>query len=108
MRLAPASGNLRAQGARGVTQGEIRFDAEARLERVSQAASSIGERARAAEAEFLAGLGDRLRQMRSLRAISRRELARRSGISERYIAQIEAGKGNVSIMLLFRFANAMG
>ena len=46
--------------------------------------------------------------MRSLRAISRRELARRSGISERYIAQIEAGKGNVSIMLLFRIANAMG
>ncbi|QWG15868.1 helix-turn-helix domain-containing protein [Bradyrhizobium sediminis] len=41
-----------------------------------------------------------------LRGMSRRELARRSGISERYIAQIEVGKGNVSIMLLLRIAQA--
>jgi transcriptional regulator with XRE-family HTH domain len=39
--------------------------------------------------------------------MSRRQLADRSGISERYIAQIEAGKGNVSIMLLLRIAHAV-
>ncbi len=39
--------------------------------------------------------------------MSRRELARQSGISERYVAQIEAGKGNVSIVLLLRIAYAI-
>jgi XRE family aerobic/anaerobic benzoate catabolism transcriptional regulator len=42
-----------------------------------------------------------------LRNMSRRELARRSRISERYLAQIEAGKGNVSIVLLLRIAHAI-
>jgi len=45
--------------------------------------------------------------MRVLCEMSRRELARRSGISERYLAQIEAGKGNVSIILLLRIAQAI-
>jgi DNA-binding XRE family transcriptional regulator len=59
------------------------------------------------ESEFLALLGDRVRGMRLLRDMSRRELARRSRVSERYITQIEAGKGNVSIVLLLRIANAI-
>ena len=57
--------------------------------------------------EFLALLGDRVRGMRALRDMSRRELARKSRVSERYIAQIEAGKGNVSIVLLLRIAHAI-
>ena len=56
------------------------------------------------ESEFLTQLGDRVREMRALRGMSRRELARRSGLSERYVAQIEAGKGNVSIVRLLRIA----
>jgi DNA-binding XRE family transcriptional regulator len=59
------------------------------------------------ESEFLSLLGDRVRGMRLLREMSRRELARKSRVSERYIAQIEAGKGNVSIMLLLRIAHAI-
>ena len=59
------------------------------------------------EAEFLSLLGDRVRAMRLLREMSRRELAHKSGVSERYIAQIEAGKGNVSIVLLLRIAHAI-
>ena len=39
---------------------------------------------------------------------SRKALAKVSGISERYIAQLESGKGNVSIVLLRRVSNAMG
>ena len=58
------------------------------------------------ESEFLSLLGDRVRAMRLVRDMSRRELARKSRVSERYIAQIEAGKGNVSIMLLLRIAHA--
>jgi DNA-binding XRE family transcriptional regulator len=56
------------------------------------------------ETEFLSQLGGRVRAMRALRGMSRRELARRSGMSERYVAQIEAGKGNVSIVRLLRIA----
>jgi len=59
------------------------------------------------ESAFLAMLGNRVRGMRMLREMSRRELARRSRVSERYIAQIEAGKGNVSIVLLLRIAHAI-
>jgi len=58
----------------------------------------------AQESEFLHQLGGRVREMRALRGMSRRELARRSGMSERYVAQIEAGKGNVSIVRLLRIA----
>ncbi|MGO8909555.1 MAG: helix-turn-helix domain-containing protein [Bradyrhizobium sp.] len=59
------------------------------------------------ESYFLAELGDRVREMRAVCHMSRRELARQSGISERYVAQIEAGKGNVSIVLLLRIAFAI-
>ena len=59
------------------------------------------------EIEFLVLLGDRVRATRLLRDMSRRELARKARVSERYIAQIEAGKGNVSIMLLLRIAHAI-
>ena len=66
-----------------------------------------GNRPAYSESAFLAMLGDRVRGMRMLREMSRRELARRSRVSERYIAQIEAGKGNVSIVLLLRIAHAI-
>jgi DNA-binding XRE family transcriptional regulator len=59
------------------------------------------------ETAFLAELGERVRNSRMRCDMSRRELARRSGISERYIAQIEGGKGNVSIILLLRLASAI-
>ena len=59
------------------------------------------------ETQFLVELGERVRSSRTHCCISRRELARRSGISERYIAQIEGGKGNVSVVLLLRLASAI-
>ncbi len=57
---------------------------------------------------FLEQLGQRVRTMRALRGMSRKVLAKVSGISERYIAQLESGKGNVSIVLLRRVSAAMG
>ena len=64
--------------------------------------------ARDPETGFLEQLGQRVRTMRALRGMSRKVLAKVSGISERYIAQLESGKGNVSIVLLRRVSNAMG
>ena len=60
------------------------------------------------ESGFLDQLGQRVRTMRALRGMSRKVLAKVSGISERYIAQLEGGKGNVSIVLLRRVSHAMG
>ena len=56
---------------------------------------------------FLGRLGERVRTMRSRRGMSRKVLARHSKVSERYLAQLEAGKGNCSIVLLRRIAGAM-
>jgi len=60
------------------------------------------------ESSFLEQLGQRVRTMRGLRGMSRKVLAKTSGISERYIAQLESGKGNVSIVLLRRVSQALG
>jgi DNA-binding XRE family transcriptional regulator len=59
------------------------------------------------ETQFLIQLGERVRVVRALKEMSRRELARQTGISERYLAQIEAGKANVSIVLLLRIIHAV-
>src|SRR4030081_2346395 len=58
-------------------------------------------------AAFPRGGGERVRVMRSRRGMSRKALARHSNVSERYLAQLEAGKGNCSIVLLRRIASAM-
>ena len=60
------------------------------------------------EEAFLFALGQRVRQIRAVRGMSRKELSRVSGLSERYIAQLESGQGNVSIILLRRVSAAMG
>ncbi|MBO1022796.1 MULTISPECIES: helix-turn-helix transcriptional regulator [unclassified Methylobacterium] len=60
------------------------------------------------ESIFLAELGRRVRHARTVRGLSRKLLSQTSGLSERYIAQLESGQGNVSIILLRRVADAMG
>jgi XRE family aerobic/anaerobic benzoate catabolism transcriptional regulator len=60
------------------------------------------------ERSYLAALGDKLRDARAKRGLSRKLLASDSGVSERYLAQLEAGLGNVSILLLRQIAAALG
>jgi XRE family aerobic/anaerobic benzoate catabolism transcriptional regulator len=48
-----------------------------------------------------------VREIRARRGMSRRILARDSGVSERYLASLESGRGNVSILLLKQIAQAM-
>jgi XRE family aerobic/anaerobic benzoate catabolism transcriptional regulator len=56
---------------------------------------------------YLARLGERVRDARARRGMSRKILARDSRVSERYLAQLEAGRGNVSILLLRQIALAL-
>jgi len=57
--------------------------------------------------DYLCRLGERVREERARRGMTRRILARDSGLSERYLAQLESGKGNVSIKLLRRIGDAL-
>jgi len=60
------------------------------------------------DGEYLCQLGERVREARARRGMTRRILARDSGVSERYLAQLEAGQGNISIILLRQVTQAMG
>ena len=56
---------------------------------------------------FLARVGERVRSARARKGISRRVLSEMSGVSPRYLAQLESGKGNISIALLVKIAQAL-
>ena len=60
------------------------------------------------DTRFLVELGGRVRDLRERRGMSRKVLARASQVSERYLAQLETGNGNISVMLLRRVAAALG
>lgn len=57
---------------------------------------------------FLEMVGERVRSARLRKTISRKQLSKISGVSQRYIAQLESGEGNISILLLRRIADALG
>jgi XRE family aerobic/anaerobic benzoate catabolism transcriptional regulator len=59
------------------------------------------------EVEYLRVLGERVRSARARCGMTRKNLAKKSGVSERYLAQLETGKGNVSILLLRQVAYAL-
>jgi XRE family aerobic/anaerobic benzoate catabolism transcriptional regulator len=58
--------------------------------------------------EFLAMLGRRVREAREQRGMARKVLSRTADVSERYLAQLEVGEGNASVILLRRIAGALG
>jgi XRE family aerobic/anaerobic benzoate catabolism transcriptional regulator len=58
--------------------------------------------------EFLRAFGERVRGERLRRGMSRKLLAQHAGISERYLTQLESGKGNVSLLLLRHVTAALG
>lgn len=61
----------------------------------------------ASDSEFLGLLGARVRELRSLRGMTRKMVAREADVSERHLAQLELGDGNISILLLRRIATAL-
>lgn len=63
--------------------------------------------AAAADDAFLRALGERVRDARARRGMTRKILAQDSGVSERYLAQLETGQGNASVLLLQRIATAL-
>ena len=62
----------------------------------------------AAENDYLRILEERIRVLRARHGMTRKILAQDSGVSERYLAQLETGHGNISIILLRQIAQALG
>ena len=61
----------------------------------------------AVHAYLQAQIASKVRQARSNVHMSRRVLAEKSGVSQRYLAQLESAEGNISIALLLRVAMAL-
>ena len=65
---------------------------------------------RSGEAEdgYLRALAERIRETRAQRGMTRNALAADSGVSLRFLAQLESGEANPSILVLRRIAGALG
>ena len=56
---------------------------------------------------FLVALGERVRALRSRRAMTRKAVALAADVSERHLANLEYGVGNASILVLLQVAGAL-
>ena len=57
--------------------------------------------------DFLTALGRRVREWRNRRGLTRKQVSEQADVSERHLAQLEAGEGNISVVLLERIAGAL-
>lgn len=57
---------------------------------------------------LLEAIGARVRERREARALTRRGLAEATGLSERFLAQVESGQGNIAVTRLATLAQALG
>ena len=57
---------------------------------------------------YLRQVGETVRKARLGRGMTRKALAQSSGVSERYLAELETGTGNASLLVLRRIARAIG
>lgn len=74
---------------------------------MSQAKLAPDDPAEIAATDVIQRVGLRVRQARESHSMPRRVLSENSGVSPRYLAQLEAGEGNISIGLLQRVATAL-
>lgn len=66
--------------------------------------SSVTE---AKRSPFLEALGERVRNLRSRKGMTRRAVALAADVSERHLANLEYGTGNVSVLVLLQVAQAL-
>ena len=70
--------------------------------RMTSANTPAGERA-----PMLAALGQRVKALRARRGMPRRRLAQAAQVSERHLANLESGSGNVSLRVLQQISEAL-
>lgn len=91
-----------------MTPARARNPADPGAERPLRPEAGLALPAAESDAQFLARLGRRVREAREQRGMARKVLARSAQVSERYLALLEGGAGNASIVLLRRVAGALG
>jgi len=69
--------------------------------------ASVPSAAAPDDAQFLVGMGQQVREARERRGMARKAIAQSAGVSERYLAQLEAGEGHASVLLLRSVARAL-
>jgi XRE family transcriptional regulator, aerobic/anaerobic benzoate catabolism transcriptional regulator len=74
----------------------------------NQAGSVTDSRRGDAPSAYLKRVGERVRVGRARRGMSRKVLSQASGVSERYLAELERGAGNASLLVLRQVADALG
>lgn len=57
---------------------------------------------------FLVALGERVRQLRARKGMTRKTAAQGAGVSERHWANLEYGVGNASVLVLLQVARTLG
>ena len=60
-----------------------------------------------ARSPFLVALGERVRNLRSRQGLTRKSVALAAEVSERHLANLEYGTGNVSVLVLLQVAHAL-
>ena len=59
------------------------------------------------ETQILMGFGEKLRETRKSRGHSQEELAHIAGFSRSYYTEVESGRRNVSLLNLYKLADAL-
>lgn len=77
------------------------------MDQLDMASASVAEGDEAGKSPLLQALGERVRNLRARRGLTRRGLASAAVVSERHLANLEYGTGNVSILVLQQIANAL-
>jgi len=72
-----------------------------------ETASDAAAPAEDAKNPFLVALGDRVRNLRAQRGLTRKAVATAADVSERHLANLEYGTGNASILVLQQVATAL-
>ncbi|MEM7746861.1 MAG: helix-turn-helix transcriptional regulator [Pseudomonadota bacterium] len=81
---------------------------ESILQLTAKAPSRGPDKLNSPDQRYLTELGQVVRAFRQRRKVSRKALSESSGVSQRFIAQLEAGEGNISIMRLKSIADVLG
>ncbi len=74
---------------------------------VDIASAGIDTSNEAGRSPFLVALGERVRSLRSRKGMTRRAVALAAEVSERHLANLEYGTGNVSVLVLLQVAQAL-
>ena len=72
------------------------------LESIEQLDLAAAERS-----PFLVALGERVRDVRTRQGLTRRAVAQAAAVSARHLANLEYGRGNVSVLVLLQVAQAL-